>query len=176
LDKKKNKIKKKKERQWIWAKAKRVAVYTNAAPVNLDRRAEPSRTFVCLIIHAVAQHVRVAGQTRKKVPLSENELQLSSGKRYKQIKQEVLGRTNRLLPLRIHYFVRHWPHRKHRVQHLFNCCVCFRCRGNVFTGPLPSIGRLFCLHYSGFQALGGKHKQQGDFKNLLLFFKIRIVV
>jgi hypothetical protein len=28
-------------------------------------------------------------------------------------------------------------HRKNRVQQLFYCCVCVRCRGNVFTEPLP---------------------------------------
>jgi hypothetical protein len=36
------------------------------------------------------------------------------------IKQEVLGRTNRLLSL-----IRHGPHWKRRVQQFFCCCVCF---------------------------------------------------
>jgi hypothetical protein len=31
-------------------------------------------------------------------------------------------------------------------------CVRIRCRGNVFTEPLPSNDNLFWLHYSGFQA------------------------
>jgi hypothetical protein len=33
--------------------------------------------------------------------------------------------------------IRHGPHKKRRVQQ-FCCCVCIRCRGNVFTDPLPS--------------------------------------
>jgi hypothetical protein len=49
------------------------------------------------------------------------------------MKQEVLGRTNRLLSL-----IRHGPHWKRRVQQFFYCCVCIRYRGNVSTEPLPS--------------------------------------
>jgi hypothetical protein len=39
----------------------------------------------------------------------------------------------------IAYFplVGHRPHRKRRVQQ-FLYCMCIRCRGNVFTEPLPS--------------------------------------
>jgi hypothetical protein len=48
-------------------------------------------------------------------------------------KQEVLGRTNGLLPL-----IRHGPHWKRRVQQFFYCCVCICYRGNVYTEPLPS--------------------------------------
>jgi hypothetical protein len=48
-------------------------------------------------------------------------------------KQEVLGRTNRLLSL-----TRHGPHWKRRVQQFFYCCVCIRYRGKVSTEPLPS--------------------------------------
>jgi hypothetical protein len=51
-------------------------------------------------------------------------------------KQEVLGRTIRLLSL-----VRHGPHRKGRVQQLFYCYGRIRCRCNVFTKPLPSNDR-----------------------------------
>jgi hypothetical protein len=32
-------------------------------------------------------------------------------------------------------------HRKRRVQKLYCCCVCIRCRGNVFTETLPSNDR-----------------------------------
>jgi hypothetical protein len=46
------------------------------------------------------------------------------------LKQEVLGRTNRLLS-----FIRQEPNRKRRVQQFFNCCVYIRCRGNVFAKP-----------------------------------------
>jgi hypothetical protein len=35
----------------------------------------------------------------------------------------------------------HGQHRKRRVQQFFYCCVCIRCRGNVFTEPLPSNNR-----------------------------------
>jgi hypothetical protein len=48
-------------------------------------------------------------------------------------KQEVLGRTNRLL-----FFILHGPHWKRRIQQFFNCCVCICYRGNVCTEPLPS--------------------------------------
>jgi hypothetical protein len=47
-------------------------------------------------------------------------------------KQEVLGRTNRLL-----FLIRHGPHWKRRVQQ-FCCCLCIRYDGNVSTQPLPS--------------------------------------
>jgi hypothetical protein len=52
-------------------------------------------------------------------------------------KQEVLGRTNRLLSL-----IRHEPHWKRRVQQFFYCCVCIRYRGNISTEPLPSTERV----------------------------------
>jgi hypothetical protein len=55
--------------------------------------------------------------------------------RVKDYKQEVLGRTNSLLSL-----TRQGPYRKRRVQQ-FNCYVRIRCRGNVFTEPLPSNDR-----------------------------------
>jgi hypothetical protein len=53
-------------------------------------------------------------------------------------KEEVLGRTDRLLSL-----IRHGPHRKRRVQQFFYCCVYIRYRGNVSTEPLPSNDRGF---------------------------------
>jgi hypothetical protein len=40
------------------------------------------------------------------------------------------------------------PHRKYRVLY---CFVTICCRGNVFTPPLLSNGRLFLFRYSGFQ-------------------------
>jgi hypothetical protein len=51
-------------------------------------------------------------------------------------KQEVLGRTSRLLSL-----IRHRPHWKRRAQQFFYCCVCIRYRGNVSTEPLTSNDR-----------------------------------
>jgi hypothetical protein len=47
--------------------------------------------------------------------------------------QEVLGRTNRILPL-----IRHGPHRKRQVQQFVYGCVCIRYHGKVFSEPLPS--------------------------------------
>jgi hypothetical protein len=55
--------------------------------------------------------------------------------RSKKKKQEVLGRTNRLLSL-----IRHGPHWKQRIQKFFYC-VCIRYRGNVSIEPLPSNDR-----------------------------------
>jgi hypothetical protein len=49
-------------------------------------------------------------------------------------KQEVLGRTNRLLSL---------IRQGRRVQQFFYCCVCIRYRGDVSTEPLPSNDRGF---------------------------------
>jgi hypothetical protein len=48
-------------------------------------------------------------------------------------KQEVLGRTNRLLTL-----IRHGSQRKRRVQQWFYSCVCNHSHCNVFAEPLPS--------------------------------------
>jgi hypothetical protein len=33
---------------------------------------------------------------------------------------------------------------------LTNFCLCIRCRGKMVTEQLPSNGRLFWVHYSGF--------------------------
>jgi hypothetical protein len=38
--------------------------------------------------------------------------------------------------------IRHGPHRNRRVQQFIYCCVCIRCRVNVFTEPLPSNDRM----------------------------------
>jgi hypothetical protein len=46
-----------------------------------------------------------------------------------------------LFSLHIEYLIRHGQHRKHRVQQFIYCCVCIRCRGKVFTEPLPSNNR-----------------------------------
>jgi hypothetical protein len=58
------------------------------------------------------------------------------------------------LSLNIVNFIRHEPHRKHRVQQFFYCCV-HSCRGNVFTSH--------CL-----AMIGWAYGQQGD---LFLFFQ-----
>jgi hypothetical protein len=55
-------------------------------------------------------------------------------RRSSKSKQEVLGRTNRLLPLI------HGPHWK-CLQQFFYCCVSISYRGNVCTEPLPSNDR-----------------------------------
>jgi hypothetical protein len=52
------------------------------------------------------------------------------------IKHEVLGRTNRLLPL-----IDAGHIEKRCVQQFFYCCVCIHYRGNVSTEPLPSNDR-----------------------------------
>jgi hypothetical protein len=49
------------------------------------------------------------------------------------LKQEVLGRTNRLRSL-----IRHGPHRKRRAQQFLYCCMCIHCSGKVFAEPLRS--------------------------------------
>jgi hypothetical protein len=66
------------------------------------------------------------------------------------LKQEVVGRTNLL---------RHGLYRNCSVQLFFYSLVCIRCRGNVFTGSLPS------------NDWGYTDGQQGDLINLLLFFQ-----
>jgi hypothetical protein len=48
-------------------------------------------------------------------------------------KQEVIGRSNHLLS-----FDTIWNTSKMARLKLFQCCVSIRCRGNVFTEPLPS--------------------------------------
>jgi hypothetical protein len=43
--------------------------------------------------------------------------------------------------------IKHEPHGKRCVQQLFSFCMCIRCRGNVFTEPLPSNDRGYtCRH------------------------------
>jgi uncharacterized CHY-type Zn-finger protein len=39
----------------------------------------------------------------------------------------------------------HEPHKKHRFQQLFHYYMCIRCRGSVFTEPLPTNSRLLSL-------------------------------
>jgi hypothetical protein len=50
-------------------------------------------------------------------------------------------------------FIRHGPHRKRRVRQFYYCCVCILCRGNVFTGPLPSNDR--GIHIQIHRLMGG---------------------
>jgi hypothetical protein len=73
--------------------------------------------------------------------------------------------------LHIEYFIRHGPHRKLRVQQVFCCCMCIRCRGKESTEPRPRNSRLLLLHNSSFQALEGhvgtrRSWQQGELINL----------
>jgi hypothetical protein len=105
------------------------------------------------------------------------------------LKQEVLGRTNRLLSL-----IRHGPHWKRRVQQFFYCCVCIRYSDNVFTEPLPSNDRGIFTEPLPSNDKGifaeplpsndrgiyrhthtHTHRQQCDLISLLYFFKIRKV-
>jgi hypothetical protein len=79
------------------------------------------------------------------------------------------------LSLHVEYLILHGPHRKHRVQQFFYCFMCIRWRRNVFTEPLHGNIRLFWLHCSGFQALGGTHRQQSNLISFLLVLKIRKV-
>jgi hypothetical protein len=101
------------------------------------------------------------------------------------LKQDFLGRTNRLLCL-----IRHGPHWKRRAQHFFYC-VCMRYRGNVSTEPLPSNDRgflteplpindtgIFTKPFHRNYGEGGwthrhTHTQQRDLISLLSLFKIR---
>jgi hypothetical protein len=65
------------------------------------------------------------------------------------------------LELRIPSACKFGPHRKHHLQQ-FSFSYwwgCIRCRGNVFTEPLPINGRLFWLHYSSFHAIKGGHTE-----------------
>jgi hypothetical protein len=71
------------------------------------------------------------------------------------------------LSLHIEYLIGHGPHRKHRVQQFFYCCVCIRCRGNVFTEPLPS-NKLLSINKRGNRQ---PHRQQGDLISLPLSFQ-----
>jgi hypothetical protein len=68
------------------------------------------------------------------------------------ITQEVLGRTNRLLP-----FDTTRTHRKRRLQQFF-VVACILCRGNVFTEPLPSNDRT--IHISTHRLIGGIYEVQ----------------
>jgi hypothetical protein len=45
----------------------------------------------------------------------------------------------------------HGPKREHRSQQFLYCCLRIRCRGNLFTEPLPSSGRLLLLYYYGLR-------------------------
>jgi hypothetical protein len=45
-----------------------------------------------------------------------------------------------------------WYHLAVCVFPLTTFCMCIRCRGNVFTEPLPSKSRLIWFHYFSFQA------------------------
>jgi hypothetical protein len=93
------------------------------------------------------------------------------------IKQEVLGRTNRLLSL-----IRH-GHWKRRAQQFFYSCVCTHYRGNVsteplpsndggnFTEPLPINDRGIHRQKKYARTYAHKHRQQRDLTSLLYFFQ-----
>jgi hypothetical protein len=85
---------------------------------------------------------------------------------------ESRGTHDHILLSRLHIiWLRNGPQRKHRAQQFFYCCLL------VAAGTyLPSrclARRLFRLHYSGFQALGGNTdtQAQGDLLSPLLFFQ-----
>jgi hypothetical protein len=82
----------------------------------------------------------------------------SSGSSGPSGKLEITG-TIYSVPNRLHSFhlIRYGPPRKHRFQQLFYCYVCFHCRGEVFTEPLPSNVLLFWLYYSAL--LGDTHSK-----------------
>jgi hypothetical protein len=63
-------------------------------------------------------------------------------------KQEVTGRTNRLVSL-----IRDWPHRRWLVQQFLSYCVCILWRDNLFTEPLPSNDRR--IHVQTHKLMGG---------------------
>jgi hypothetical protein len=65
-----------------------------------------------------------------------------------QIKQEVLGRTNRVICL-----LRNAPHTKRRVHEFLYCWMCIRCRGNVFTERLPK--NEIETHMQTYRLMGG---------------------
>jgi hypothetical protein len=70
------------------------------------------------------------------------------------LKQEVLGRTNRIVSL-----IRYGPHWKRRVQQFFYCCVCIPYRGNVSTEPLPNSDRgIFTEPGRCLATIGGIHR------------------
>jgi hypothetical protein len=71
-------------------------------------------------------------------------------KRKINTREEVLGRTNRLLSL-----IRHGSHWKRRIQQLFSCCVCIRYRVNVSIEPLPSNDKGISLQRSCLATVGG---------------------
>jgi hypothetical protein len=48
---------------------------------------------------------------------------------------------------------RHGQHRERRVQQFVYCCVCIRCRGKVFTEPLPTNDRR--IHIQTHRLMGG---------------------
>jgi hypothetical protein len=116
--------------------------------------------------------------TKHSTPLSHIWLKGS----YIKLKQEVLGRTNRLLSL-----ILHGPHWKRRVQQFFYCCVCIRYLGNVSTEPLPSNDRGIFTEplpsndkgtfteplASNNRGDTHTHRQQCYLISLLYFFKIR---
>jgi hypothetical protein len=56
-------------------------------------------------------------------------------------------------------FIRHPRHRKQRVQQFFCCCMCIRCRWNVFTEPLPNNGK------------GDKHRARWSHKPTFILYK-----
>jgi hypothetical protein len=64
--------------------------------------------------------------------------------------------------------IRHEAHRKRLVQQFLYCCPCIRCRGNMFTEPLPSDNRGVL-----YTQTHRTHTQQGDLVWLLLFFQNR---
>jgi hypothetical protein len=79
------------------------------------------------------------------------------------LSHDTWSRATQTLEELIAYFpsIRHGPHRKRRIQKSFYCCVCIRCRANVFTESLPSN------HMDGYT-----HRQQVDIVSLIVLFKI----
>jgi hypothetical protein len=80
-----------------------------------------------------------------------------------KIKQEVLGRTNRLLSFRyILSILYDTDGIENTASNIFLLFHVYSLSREVLTEPLSRNGRLLWLHYSAFQALGETRRQQSD--------------
>jgi hypothetical protein len=104
---------------WPWARISQLK-----PPAHADSSLADLSTLKVEAIHSseTSVHTRC---TRRQIP--ENDILHSHRREKKQILQLI-----ECFPL-----IRHGPHRRRHVQQCF-CCMCIRCRGNVFTEPLPN--------------------------------------
>jgi hypothetical protein len=123
--------------------------------INQNSSRDVLLSFMCFSMEAGIHVIRFTGPLKKTEYLQKS-VCIGWRKKTKFMKKFWEERWSVFLSLHSEYLIQHGPHRKHRVQQFFYCCLCIRCSGTLLTEPLSSNGHFFWLQYSCL--LGGTYR------------------